>query len=140
MAPEAEKTDLRLLIEAQQRETALKAELEAARAELERQIGHGAQTLAEAGRLRTQVRDLLIATGLEADVDAGRDPLEAARSFRQDANRWADDSAALADWRETLDALDAIPEQELRSSGNWYGWAQPIGEALRARKARKAVR
>lgn len=39
---------------------------------------------------------------------------------------------------KVLEAIDAIPEQELRSSGNRYGWAKPIGEAVRAQRARRA--
>jgi|SRR5690349_4082272 len=33
-----------------------------------------------------------------------------------------------------LDMVAAIPQKELDSSGNWYGWAKPIGEAERARR------
>lgn len=39
--------------------------------------------------------------------------------------------------RAVLEAVATIPAQELRSSGNWYGWAKPIGEAERARRAAK---
>lgn len=41
---------------------------------------------------------------------------------------------------KVLEAIDTIPEQELRCSGNWYGWAKPIGEAVRAQRARRAQR
>lgn len=40
--------------------------------------------------------------------------------------------------RQELDALDAIPESELNYSGNWFGWAKPIGDAVRANRAAKA--
>lgn len=33
-----------------------------------------------------------------------------------------------------LEAVGAIPPVELNSSGNWYGWAKPIGDAERARR------
>jgi hypothetical protein len=36
--------------------------------------------------------------------------------------------------RKVLEACAAIPEQELRTAGNWRGWAKPIGEAELARR------
>jgi hypothetical protein len=89
--------------------------------------------LAEAERERAdcvRVADVAEALGMLNDIDAGREIIEAARSVRQDANRWADQSVGLsgelrqareelADWKR--EAAGYVPTferglQELRRS------------------------
>lgn len=60
---------------------------------------------------------------------------EYVRSEEPDGEYVLFDDRLTPEERRVLEAVAAIPESELRSSGNWFGWAQPIGEAERARRA-----
>lgn len=39
--------------------------------------------------------------------------------------------------RAVLEAVASIPDSELRSRGNWYGYAKKVGDAEAARRAGK---
>lgn len=58
----------------------------------------------EAVALRKSIRDVLYEAGLSADVDEGRDPIDAARSLRRDINSAQDEGVALRAEVERLNA------------------------------------
>jgi len=78
----------------------------------------------EALGLKQRISDLLQAAGVEADVDAGRDPVEAVRSLRHDSNRYLDEICEKAVRIEAL-------ETGIREALRLYAGGHEHGDVLR---------